>query len=216
MAIKLHPLDEETLKKTVGRRLRAARLCARISEEEAASVIGHKGITQISLAENGNRLLPVLYVIKLCDAYGVSLDYIMGRVNDPVADPIETNQGAITRSVSVTIEGTFKSFVEALSNHATQTILAGREDRRDVDSVLEKASELKSAYERMKQINPAFEDEIRGAARLEAAVFGITCIAQGIERRRDEEKKAMAVRGRELEIIAKTPQQFAIPFEFPA
>lgn len=214
MAIKLDKCGEDALKAILGRRLRAARLSARVSEEQAASAIGHKSVTQISLAESGDRLLPTIYLIKLADMYGVSLDYLMGRIDDPVADQIETNQGAITRSISVTIESTFQKFVESLSCHATATILTNQEDRKDVDAILEKTSELKAAYERMKQINPDFDEDIRGAARLEAAIFAITCTVQQVEARRDEEKRQMNIRGKELEIIAKTPQQYAIPFQF--
>lgn len=190
MAIVLDRDELEALKKTVGRRLRAARKSTQMSETKAALSIGHKNVTQLSLWESGDRLPPQVELVKLARLYAVPLDYLCGLLDDPLADPLETNQGLIVRAVADAIQAQWDSFTQITGQYAAAAIMGQRQDRADLQSVNEASAALKQALRRVKELNPGFEEDIRGSNNLEMALDRLEAIVARFEKRVESERRA--------------------------
>lgn len=190
MAIILDQKAHRDLQRTLSRRLKAARKSAGMTEGDAAKALGLKGVTQISLMEKeGGRPPPLTALVKLADAYSVPLDFLTGRIDDPVADPCETNHGIITRMVAKGLRDNFDAFTSALAENAAVSIAGQREDRKDLERMSESAQKAMQALARIKTLNPEFEEEWRGSATLEAALREIAAIADRVTARVERERK---------------------------
>jgi hypothetical protein len=200
MAILLDKEGTQALAKLIGKRMRAARMAANIGEEEAGKIIGHKGATQICLCESGERILPVLSLVKLADKYGVSMDYALGRIDDPLADPFETNQGAIARTVANGVESCFRQFSASVATYTVASLEERRKDMHDIRRITERAQEVKDALERFASLNPEFEEDMRGGARLVASIGSLNALTTEAATRIEAEKKARKIRQFEASI----------------
>lgn len=202
----------EALKKTVGRRLRAARNACGIKQDQAAEAIGHKGVTQLSLAEDGQRLPPLLTLIQLSDLYTVPIDYLIGRIDDPIAERAEHNQGLITRVVASGIKEQFEVFARAVAEHAGVMIAGYSDDRDDMVAMCGAAEEALVALKRVKELNPEFEEDWRGSAKLEASLNRVQALMQGVKKRIDAERRQIQVIERtiDLESVDKRVEQFRL------
>lgn len=190
MAIVLDRDELEALKKVVGRRLKAARRAAQMTETKAALAIGHKNVTQLSLWESGDRLPPHVELVKLAKLYAVPLDYLCGLTDDPLADPLENNQGVIARAVADAIQDQWDSFTKITAQHAAVAIMGQRQDRADLQLVNEASKAIKRALSRVKELNPDFEDEYRGSANLENALDRLEAVVARFEKRVESERLA--------------------------
>lgn len=193
MAIVLQPEVQGELKKVVGRRLKASRRAAGVTEAKAAEAIGHKGLTQLSLAESGERLLPLHSLVTLCDLYCVPIDFVLGRIDDPIAEADEHNQGLITRMVSRSIHDCFERFANAVAEQAAVAINGHREDRLDLIMVFKAAQRAKEAFDRFKVLNPEFEEDCKGSAKVDTAIMELLHLSGRVEERVDQERRQLDV-----------------------
>jgi transcriptional regulator with XRE-family HTH domain len=67
-------------------RLKALRLERHLQQSDVARIIGC-GQPLYSRYERGEREIPLSALIALADFYGVSLDYLVGRSDDPTFTP---------------------------------------------------------------------------------------------------------------------------------
>ena len=170
MAIVIDKQAQDRLKEIVGRRLKAARKATGLSESAAAQKIGHKGVTQISLAESGERLPTLSTIVELCNLYCVPVDYVVGRIDDPIAEVDEIREGLITLAVAKSTKELFSLFAKSVAQQAAVTIAGYRKDRYDLLELVQLANEAKAALARIKELNPEYDDEVRGASKLEAVL----------------------------------------------
>lgn len=205
MAIRKDPQGLEELKLKLGRRLRAARRAAGMSELDAAKALNHKGITQISLAESGQRMPPILDLMKLADLYCVPMDFLLCRIDDPLAEQEEHGQGLIVRSVSQAITGCFERFASAVAQHSAVSIAGHREDRADIHEAVGAAKAVREALKRVRELNPEFDD-LRGGAKLEGAVNQLLAIGGRVEKRIEAERRQIEVIDKALELERIEPQ----------
>jgi transcriptional regulator with XRE-family HTH domain len=188
------------LQKICGNRLRSARRAAGISEAEASRAIGHRGATQLSLCESGERLMPLAALYTLADLYSVSIDWLLDRINDPICDPVENNQGLLARSIRNDVESAFAHFSALMSHQAILFMKAQRDDHADLKFILGRLDELGDAMLRFKDLNPTFEEDMRGSARLDASVEKLVESAKRIaDRIIKEEAQRQAVIGHHAE-----------------
>lgn len=189
MAIVLDKEAQERLKKTVGTRAKAARIAAALRLDDARIATGQKGITQLSLIESGERLPPLVLLIQLADLYCVPLDYLVGRNDDPIAEPIENNQGMIMNAVMNSITGCIGIMGKAVGEYTSIAVAGQRKDRTDLLTVCELLADLEAAFNRVKLLNPEFEEDWRGSANLEAAIEKVTAVAERVHGRMQYEQK---------------------------
>lgn len=170
-------LDEKT-KKIVCKRMKMARLAAQMTLDEAAKGIGHENSTQLSLNEKGERLLPLYSLVKLCNIYGVSLDWMTGRINDPIAEPFEVTQGVITNVVAQAIQQNFEEFAQATAERAAIAISAYRQDRTAILTIIERVMSVNDEYRKVKRLNPDYDDDIKNGACFEREFYALLSLVQ--------------------------------------
>lgn len=214
MAIELDAAGKVQLQKLLGKRLKASRKAARMPDMDVAKLLNHKELTQVSLWESGDRLPPLLTLVKLASAFSVSLDYLVGLHDDPIADPMESNQGVIVSAVSNSMRDCFKSFTHAISEHAAVTIAGFGTDRAQLREMCQAAKELDGAFERLKELNPSFEEDMRGSARVETLVHSMVKKGEEFERRLNWERQSIEVIDKEIRVadMHENVEQFLLSF----
>jgi transcriptional regulator with XRE-family HTH domain len=205
----------EVLKKVVGRRLKMSRKAAGVTEADAAEALGHKGITQVSLAESGERVPPLLDLMKYADLYCVPIDFLLGRIDDQIAEPEEHGQALIARSVSATISEVIHKFTAAVSEHSAVCIAGHREDRIDLRQVGEAMADALTAYNRVRELNPEFDEDWRGTARLASAMHRVASLASKVNVRIERERRQREVidTALGLEKMESSITQFQLEFQ---
>jgi transcriptional regulator with XRE-family HTH domain len=204
--------EPKDLTVTVGQNLRAARKAARLTEEDAANHISHKKLTQVSLAEKGERMLPLHSLIKLADLYEVPLDYLVGRHDDPMADWQESNQAIIARTVKKSIANCLSIFTNSVSNHVGVAIEHHQRDRVDILRAAELAREVKLAFERFKELNKDCYEDMRGGSKLNLSIDRFLAVVEPIAQRKDKEKAMIDSLEKELSIKSPSDQQSLLEF----
>lgn len=169
----MKPELARSLAQTIGKRLRIARSCAGMQANIAAQRLGYTNATQISLAENGARIPPLHILVEYAKLYVVPLDFLCGLIDDPIADATETNQGAIANAISDAIRAQFECLVRSISEQASVTIAGYNQDRRDLQATCNIAQQAKAALERVRELNPEFDEDWRGTARLVKHLEGL-------------------------------------------
>ena len=83
-----HQYFEKTMSaRAVGMRLAVTRHALEATQEEMAMKCGHAGRSSWCNYENGHRVIPAAVAYRLCNAIGVSTDWIYrGRLNDVSRD----------------------------------------------------------------------------------------------------------------------------------
>lgn len=215
MPIQKDPEGIEKLRGLISVRLRAARKGAGLSQMDAAKKIGHKGVTQISLAEDGQRIPTLIDLIKLADLYCVPIDFLVGRIDDPIAEAEEQSSGLLVRAVSGAISGCVATFTKAVSEHASVVMSGQREDRADLEAAVKVGQDLRFAIKRVRELNPKYDD-LKGASRIEAAAEALDAISDRFATRVKHEKimRDMIDNVLHLEQVGKSLQQFSLDFKY--
>lgn len=152
--------ENNALRKIVGRRLKLARELCGWSQEVAAAKLEYVNSTQLSLAEKGDRLPPLVKLIKASEVFGVSIDYIMGISDEPERDPRLAERQAALRHVSGVMEATSRTIVTAILSHqaAAPSVMATR-------NLVNLSQNAIQAVEQLRASNlSVFDSELRGAA----------------------------------------------------
>lgn len=193
MSIILDRNAEYELRVVVAKRLINARSAARLKGLEAAEHIGHRNGTQIALAEAGQRLPPLLTLIKLADLYGVSLDYLCGRIEDPLAEPIEVSDGVLAYAVKKNVEQSFGLFADLVAKATASFLASNRDDRDELRELSENVQTLAVAFNTFVLANPEFEDMPK-ASRFVAALATANSNAEKSDKRIAQENEVKLTR----------------------
>lgn len=214
MSIDLDADGKVQLRKLLGARLRAARKAALLTEMDACRIVDQAGQTQVSLWENGQRMPTIQAVIKLAKAYAVPLDWLFGITDDPIADPLETNQGVIVSAITRSMQGSFSTLCAAISQQAAVTIEGYSADRRELREMCVMAVEALTALRRMSELNPAFEEDMRGSASLSRVLHQMAAKGDEFGRRIESERLQIEVIDREIKYtdMQQGVAQFAMTF----
>lgn len=185
----MNTAQKDNLARTIGKRLRAARIAAQMPASLAAEQLGYRGQTQVSLAEKGERIPPLPVLMSYAKLYVVPLDFLCGLIDDPIADATETNQGVIANAISEAMREQFTRLVKSVSEQASVTIAGYNQDRRDLQATCTIAQQAKAALERVRELNPEFDDDWRGTARLVMHLDGLAKVGEQAAQRLKHEKR---------------------------
>lgn len=153
---------EADLMAIVGPRLRKARKLAGFSESAAGLALAHKGVTQISLFENGRRAPSLNNLRLLADLYCVTTDYLLGAHNDVTRAPEEGNQAVLVGVMAEAVGTQFQSMVNAMARQSAIMIEGFSADRDLLGKVATMVDDLGSALEITRR-DPGFDDLRNGA-----------------------------------------------------
>jgi transcriptional regulator with XRE-family HTH domain len=185
----MNTTNKHTLARTIGTRLRAARVAAQMPASSVAEQLGYRGQTQVSLAEKGERIPPIPVLMSYAKLYVVPLDFLCGLIDDPIADATETNQGVIANAISEAMREQFTRLVNSVSVQASVTIAGYNQDRRDLQATCNIAQQAKAALERVRELNPEFDEDWRGTASLVKHLEGLEQIGNKAAQRLNHEKR---------------------------
>ncbi|WP_313453233.1 helix-turn-helix domain-containing protein [Stutzerimonas nitrititolerans] len=214
MSIELDAEGKVQLRSLLGTRLRAARKAAKLTEMDAARAVGQKEQTQVSLWETGQRMPTLQSIIKLADLYAVPLDWLLGRTDDPIADPLETNQGVVVGIISSAMRGSFNKLCTAIAEEAAVTMEGYSIDRRELREMCQLSSDAQKALTRIIELNPEFEESWRGSATLKRALTQMADKGREFGRRIENERLRIEVIDREVSWSSMHNEvaQFAMTF----
>lgn len=105
-------------KKAFGERLRKARELAGMSQAEAAEKMGYAQGVQLSNMEAGNRMPPLAVLMKASELYGVTMDYLVGFVEDADRDPAM----AAVREVSGRVTSEVRRLIDVMVHTSVETV----------------------------------------------------------------------------------------------
>ncbi|MDX1368246.1 hypothetical protein [Pseudomonas sp.] len=193
-------VNTDTLARTIGARLRAARIAARIPASSVAEQLGYQGQTQVSLAEKGERIPPLPVLMSYAKLYVVPLDFLCGVIDDPIADSTETNQGVIANAISEAMQEQFTRLVNSVSEQASVTISGYNQDRRDLQIACSAGLQARAAMERVRELSPEFDEDWRGTAKLVRQLEYLADIAARASERLERERCMREMVDKELSL----------------
>lgn len=88
--------DRSELRKEIASRVRKCRLDARLTQEEVSEKIDANALTYKGY-ENCRSDIPTVYLIRIADYYGVSVDYLVGRTDSKDADTSKSLEDRIAQ-----------------------------------------------------------------------------------------------------------------------
>lgn len=193
-------IKEDEVYRTIATRLKAARRHSGLKQPDVAAKVGQKGLTQISLWENGERQPKLIDLIRLARLYASPLDFLCGLSDDPIADSAENNQGFLVNTISASIHSHYAEFLAKMSHATAVAVESNGRDRIDLRTIGQEMKALKASYARMKELNPDFDDEIRGGSKVEASIAKIGAIIEGAFERIEREIRQCEAIEREIKI----------------
>lgn len=153
---------EAELMAIMGPRLRKARKLAGFSESAAGLALAHKGVTQISLFENGRRAPSLNNLRLMANLYCVTTDYLMGAHDDVTRAPEEGNQAVLVGVMAEAIGGQFQSMVTTMARQSAIMLEGFSADRDLLRQVATMVDDLGGALEVLRR-QPGFDDLRNGA-----------------------------------------------------
>lgn len=192
--------DLDSLGKIIATRLCAARRVSGLKQHQVAEIVGQKNMTQVSLWESGERMPKLTDLIVMARTYGVPMDFLCGLSDDPLADGQENNQGFLTNMISKAIHNNHLSWVQSTAQSVAVAIKSHSQDRIDLKTLGTMLRDVNKAYSRIKELNPSFDDDIRGAATLEAALARVGTLVSDANGRIEEQFRQCEIIERELDI----------------
>lgn len=154
--------ENDALRKIVGRRLRLARELNGLTQEVAAARLEYVSSTQLSLAEKGERLPPLVKLVKASEVFAVSIDYLLGISDEPERDPQMAERQAALRHVSDVMDATSRTIVTAVLGHraAAPSVVVTKNLAARAEQAIEALEQLRAANLEV------FDGELRGAAKV--------------------------------------------------
>ncbi|MGE6994986.1 helix-turn-helix domain-containing protein [Pseudomonas sp. NPDC047961] len=193
-------IDTDTFARTIGKRLKAARLAAKMNARSVAERLGYQGQTQVSLAESGERVPPLPVLMAYAKLYVVPLDFLCGLIDDPIADAAETNQGVIANAVADAMREQFTRLVNSVSEQASVTIVGYNQDRRDLQVACSAGLQAYAALERVRELSPEFDEDWRGTAKLVSHLERLAATAATMSERLKRERRTRETVDNELSL----------------
>lgn len=156
----------KALAKVVASRLVAARKVLGLSQSDLARELHYRGVAHVSEIEAGEKPLRLDQAVVLAKFLGLSLDYLCGLHDDPIADPLESNSSLFNHIVACTLRAGFDQFVEAQAGYATAIAEGLAQDRLTLNRVSALVEQLDGGMAQLRRLNPTFDDDLRGSARV--------------------------------------------------
>lgn len=162
--------------RVLGSRMREARDLCRLSQQDAARRLGCKA-SQLARIESvtDNSSVPLWLICRAAEVYEVGAGYLLGEGG---ADDWETGYRMTQeREVSAWLA---KAWADSRVHDvkARLRLEAKIDAMRDaVVATMDAARELEAALNRFSELNPEFEEDMRGSARLSSAVESVAIAA---------------------------------------
>jgi transcriptional regulator with XRE-family HTH domain len=156
-------VDQIQVVKTFGARMRVAREINNFSQQKAAELLGYKNSSKLAKIEGATdtNSVPLWLIPKAADVYKVSVDFLFGISDDWERDPVVAAERETSKWVFDVWERAKVAEVNAIRVvHNKQVSIV-----KSITSALTRSKENLQQVERVRELNPEF-DELRGGAKL--------------------------------------------------
>jgi len=159
--------EQAALVRTIGERLRMARELCNMSQSVAAKRLGYANPSKLSKVERATDTLsvPLWLIAKAARVYGVSADFLFGITDSwdgsPLSKSRETNEWLLEtwekqRARDMETLRVFHARMDAIATNEELTCAS-------INNITEALTSFRS-------LNPSFESDMRGSARLTHAI----------------------------------------------
>ncbi|QFY42980.1 helix-turn-helix transcriptional regulator [Candidatus Methylospira mobilis] len=171
--------ERRELVRTFGERMRAARELCNLTQSEAARRLGYGNSSKLAKIENSSdtNSIPFLLIRRAAKVYEVSADYLLGAADDWETDARMTQERATSAWLMDAWENTRRRDLETLRKlHDKFSNM-----ERCIVAMVAAGHDAEQAILRFSELNPTFEDEMRGGAKLITAIGDISDITRYAE-----------------------------------
>ncbi|MCB0176528.1 MAG: helix-turn-helix domain-containing protein [Anaerolineae bacterium] len=163
--------ERKHLAKVIGQRLKEAREYANYTQNDAAKLLGYRNSSKLAKIENGTDTssVPLWLILDAARLYQVSIDFIFGDCSDWEHGAKAVIERDMSRWMFEYRRKSDERFMEAMKklHHRVYTV-------KQMSDVIDQASEeLIAAMRRFIELNPAFEEEMKGGNRMVSAATKI-------------------------------------------
>lgn len=151
-------------KRAIGRRLREAREINGMTLTDAAQALGYTQPVHLSYWETGTRMAPFERLIQLAKLYGTTMDFLCGLQDDSDRDPAAATSRAVAGLVSASVD----KIVRSLTQHNVELVRGMLPGSGEAQRMAGLALEASKALTRMRELNPGFDERLRGGAQFVA------------------------------------------------
>jgi transcriptional regulator with XRE-family HTH domain len=187
--------DVPRQKEMMRERMISARVMNGMTAVEAATRLGYKNSTQLSEIENGGRKVPNdwQFLLNMSRVYSVSVDYLLGLSPNPERDPVAAENFAMLRGFEHLLEAQAAAMTTAFVRFGAERNAA----RIDLQSIVGAAEAVSASLQRLRELNPSFDDEMRGSSSLVSKVERLEQTAipikETLKRRALQEQHCLAI-----------------------
>ncbi|MGY6771958.1 helix-turn-helix domain-containing protein [Gallibacterium sp. ZY190522] len=151
----------------IRQRLFIARKLNKMNQSTASRAMGYHNTAMLSKMESisSTTKINLEFLIKAASVYGVSLDYLVGASDYPDREPQTVEHMAYFTSIKAFMEKEIEKFTLAiLENVPKQNSIAY------LTALINEAVEAVAQFEKVRKINPQFDEELKGGATLVKAI----------------------------------------------
>jgi hypothetical protein len=171
--------ERRELVRTFGERMRAARELCNLTQSEAARRLGYGNSSKLAKVENASdtNSIPFWLIRRAAKVYEVSTDYLLGAADDWETDARMTQERAISSWMMETWEKMRCRDIETL--RVLHDRICAIENV--IVAMTAAGHDAELAVLRFSELNPTFEEDMRGGANLISAISGISEITKYAE-----------------------------------
>jgi transcriptional regulator with XRE-family HTH domain len=195
--------ERSTLVKVIGDRMRQARELCNLTQITASKRLGYKTSSKLSKIETATNAssVPFWLIERAARVYEVSTDFLFGRIDDWETGSrmtLERNTSQWMFDAWETLRQRDMNVLKLLHDR-TETLASA------VSSSLSATEDIQAALNRFSELNSDFEENMRGGARLVAAVERASTAAREADSRMKKHKMG-------LKLKLSDPRQLSLSF----
>lgn len=160
-------IEQATIVKTIGQRMRQARELCNLSQVEAARRFGYSNPSKLSKIEGATdtNSVPLWIIVRAASMYEVSIDFLFGASDDWETGARMTQEREVSQWMFNAWESSRRRDIEILR------LIHNKVQAMDesVAAMVSSGTEAQAALARFRELNPDFID-MRAGSRLENAV----------------------------------------------
>jgi len=169
-------MEQAAVVKAIGARMREARDLCNLSQSVAAKRLGYSNSSKLSKVENATdtNSVPLWLILRAAKVYDVSVDFLFGASDDWETGARMTQEREASAWLMDVWEKARQRDVETLKKLHDKLEAMGE----TVAFMLAAGEEVDAALARFIELNPGFEEDMRGSARLASAINRVAAAAQ--------------------------------------
>ena len=168
--------EQAAMVRTIGERMRHARELCNLSQSAAAKRLGYANPSKLSKVESATdtNSVPLWLIRKAAEVYEVSVDFLFGFTDDWEVGARMTQEREVSAWLANSLTELRERDLQAMKQINDRLAVL----REAVNVGINMMREVNTALDRFTELNPEFEEDMRGSNRLVNAVKNATAAAE--------------------------------------